>query len=59
MQCGSCFKFFSYPSSDNADKECYMYCPSCRSSSNYDYAYTAKGYEHQDLTEMFFIGDED
>lgn len=59
MQCGSCFKFFSFPASDNAPDEHYQFCPSCRRPSEYDYAYTSRDYEHSHLTEQFYVGEKD
>lgn len=59
MQCGSCLRFYPYPASDSAPEEHYVYCPSCRRSSEYDYSYTAREYEHENVTNQFYIGEKE
>ena len=59
MQCGSCGGFFPFPQSENAPDENYIYCAKCRSPSWYDYSYTAKEYEHETVTNQFYVFERD
>jgi hypothetical protein len=59
MQCGSCGNFFQFPATDNCPKEHFMYCPKCRCSSEFDYSYTAREYEHENVTNMCYIGEKE
>jgi len=59
MQCASCQGFFPFPATDNCPPEHFVYCSKCRCASEYDYSYTSKDYEHENITNMFYIGEKD
>lgn len=59
MQCGSCGGFFDFPQSKYATKEHYQFCSKCRSSSEDNYSYTCREYEHTEITNYFYISEKD